>query len=51
MFRKKSAIPERPELPATESIVDDVQNAPTNDVVFTYFKEQEIKLGLSGFSS
>lgn len=34
MFKKKHNIPPRPKPPVTEQILDDIKNAPEDDVVF-----------------
>jgi hypothetical protein len=34
MFKKKHNIPPRPKPPVTEQVLDDVNNAPEDDVVF-----------------
>lgn len=35
MFKKKHNIPPRPKPPVTEQVLDDINNAPEDDVVFT----------------
>jgi hypothetical protein len=36
MFKKKPNIPPRPKPPVTEQVLDDLKNAPDDDVVFMH---------------
>jgi hypothetical protein len=36
MFKRKPNIPPRPKPPVTEQVLDDLKNAPEDDVVFVF---------------
>jgi hypothetical protein len=38
MFKKKPNIPPRPKAPVAEQVLDDLKNAPEDDVVFMLMK-------------
>ena len=40
MAKKTPPLPSRPEPPAVENIVKDIQDAPLDDIVFTLLTEQ-----------